>query len=96
MAFEKINDFTDHLHAMYVKAKMKDEEACREQNREKLRDALAEQRTILEVMTMYYETVLQTGKFKSQRNHMKAIICWIEPSYAQGYFKLKQKPGTGH
>lgn len=45
---------------------------------------------IFRSLVIYYETVLQTGKFRSQREYGKAAIIRIKPAFAEGYFKGKK------
>ena len=44
----------------------------------------------LSCLTYYYETTLQTAKFKSQREYCKSAIQSLNPAYASGYFGAKK------
>lgn len=44
----------------------------------------------LEVLSSYFETVLQTAKFKDQREYCREKLFEICKPYAEGYFKTKK------
>lgn len=72
MAFEKINQYTDLLVEAYR----------RSERMGKYSDSMI----FLSCLTYYYETTLQTAKFKSQREYCKSAIQSLNPAYASGYF----------
>ena len=72
MAYEKINDFTDHLKAEYVKA-------------DKSNDTY-KAFFILDTMMAYYRTALSQGKFVAQRYYFRRVLSEINPAFADGIF----------
>lgn len=98
MAFEKINEYTERLKVDYLKAHSREVTADRNGDRSKSAMAYHTKNVILNCLVAYYETALQTGKFASQRKHLKEVITQLEPTFAKGYFApiKKSKPGTGN
>ena len=48
--------------------------------------------TLLEVMLHFDGTVLETGKFKCQRQYLKDTIKDLNPGFYEGYYNKKRKP----
>ena len=47
---------------------------------------------IFQALVIFYNTVLQTGKFKSQREYGKTAIFRIKPAFAEGFFNHPWMP----
>lgn len=88
MAFEKLYDYTQQLHDEMVKLEEKILNDPDSDNRRRMRSTSD---ALFEAMRMYYDTVLQMSKFKSQRDHCRSIMEKLNPAWCQGYFKTSKK-----
>jgi len=75
MAFDKLYEFPDRIKKEYEKA---------EANGEYKRAA-----ALMDSLLIYYDTVCQTPKFRSQRDHTRSVMEKINPALCEGYFKSK-------
>ena len=84
MAFEKISDYTEKIRQLILTAKRIGE--THEDKGTRLR-AFAKESDLFEALVVYHDTVLQTAKFKGQRQHCRKVLEELNPSYCKGYFK---------
>lgn len=88
MAFEKIAEYTQQLHDNIVNLEKSIEQESDKEKRSFMRTG---QSAMWAALVLYYQTVLQMPKFKSQRDHCRAIMEKLNPSWCQGYFKTTKK-----
>ena len=54
---------------------------------DKLRALNVQRDALFEALVIYYQTVLSTSKFVSQRQHCRELLIKLNPAWCQGYFK---------
>jgi len=88
MAFEKISEYAEKL---YEEIRELERAIDREHNREIKQGMGIRSKALWAALVLYYQTVLQHSKFKSQRDHCRYLMEKLNPSWCQGYFKTKKK-----
>lgn len=88
MAFDKLYDYTQQLHDEIVKL---EQQILNEPEKEIRVGARIRHDAMWAALVLYFQTVLQMPKFKSQRDHCRAIMEKLNPAWCQGYFKTTKK-----
>lgn len=88
MAFEKINEFTNQIRDKY---KSLDANSMNEPDETKRKRMYSEKWALFDALVIYYQTTLQTAKFRMQRDYCKQILTDLNPSWAKGYFSKTKK-----
>ena len=88
MAFEYIAEYSQQLHDEIVKL---EQSILKEQDKEIRSGMRIRQSAMWAALVLYYQTVLQMPKFKSQRDHCRAIMEKLNPAWCEGYFKTSKK-----